>query len=56
MFDFEAASQLLPFHVTVVDAQGETHQYDEMYLTIFDANLDAQQRFPGARRIIVNPA
>lgn len=56
MYDFEAASQLVPFRITVVDAQGQTHKYEDLYLTSMDASIDAQQRYPGAKRVEVEPA
>ena len=55
MYDFEVASQLLPFKIAVVTAEGKVETYDGLFLTSLDANLDALERFPGARRIEVKP-
>ncbi len=56
MFDFEAASQLLPFIIIVITATNQREQYDGLFLTSVDAQIDAMQRFPDARKIEVKPA
>jgi len=55
MYDFEVASQLLPFIIVVITDAGERHEFDGLYLTSIDAQVDAMRRFPGARRIEVKP-
>lgn len=53
MYQSESESNLIAVKVMVVDADGNTHEYEELYASTIDAQIDADQRYPGARRIEV---